>query len=207
MGPLATCAEGTPSTPLHEYLLRHAGQPRLLSVQAFAGSILTFLQERPKHPLSFAGMPATSLQCWLRAEFGDAAEVVLEELELGDGLAAGDEDIHELFTLLMQHRGGSTPRHALMASVVATACLGRNHLWQDLRLKHRSALSQLLYAFFPDLTALNTQNMRWKKFFYKRLCEREGLNLCRAPSCGVCTDFHNCFGPETVESLAWVARA
>jgi nitrogen fixation protein NifQ len=38
--------------------------------------------------------------------------------------------------------------------------------------------------------------MKWKKFFYKQLCLREGLTLCKAPSCDVCSDYALCFGAE-----------
>jgi nitrogen fixation protein NifQ len=38
--------------------------------------------------------------------------------------------------------------------------------------------------------------MKWKKFFYKQICEREGFKLCKSPSCGECVDYNKCFGPE-----------
>ncbi|MCK7499364.1 MAG: nitrogen fixation protein NifQ [Comamonadaceae bacterium] len=30
--------------------------------------------------------------------------------------------------------------------------------------------------------------MKWKKFLYKQLCEREEILVCKAPSCAVCCD-------------------
>ena len=39
-------------------------------------------------------------------------------------------------------------------------------------------------------------DMKWKKFFYKQLCQTEGIHTCRAPSCEVCADYQACFGPE-----------
>jgi len=38
--------------------------------------------------------------------------------------------------------------------------------------------------------------MRWKKFFYRTLCERDGVLLCKAPNCEVCEDYALCFVPE-----------
>jgi nitrogen fixation protein NifQ len=38
--------------------------------------------------------------------------------------------------------------------------------------------------------------MRWKKFFYLKLCERAEIRACRAPSCGVCKMQVECFGSE-----------
>jgi nitrogen fixation protein NifQ len=39
--------------------------------------------------------------------------------------------------------------------------------------------------------------MKWKKFFYRCLCEMEGFSLCAAPSCAECSDYAACFGEET----------
>lgn len=83
-----------------------------------------------------------------------------------------------------------------MASIVATACMGLDHLWQDLGLWSRNELSALLHTNFPILAARNIRDMKWKKFLYKQLCEREGIYVCRAPSCDVCADYALCFGSE-----------
>jgi nitrogen fixation protein NifQ len=54
----------------------------------------------------------------------------------------------------------------------------------------------MLQYNFPELAAKNDQDMKWKKFLYKQLCEAEGLYLCRAPSCNVCIDYPKCYGSE-----------
>ena len=33
---------------------------------------------------------------------------------------------------------------------------------------------------FPQLARRNTQDMRWKKFLYKQLCEQDGGYVCRS---------------------------
>jgi nitrogen fixation protein NifQ len=83
-----------------------------------------------------------------------------------------------------------------IAGIVVAACLGDDHLWQDLCLWSRPELSAMLRYNFPPLAAKNVHDMKWKKFLYKQLCEAEGLHLCRAPSCAVCCDYQACFGPE-----------
>lgn len=80
--------------------------------------------------------------------------------------------------------------------IVVAACLGEDHLWQDLGLWSRAELTAMLRYNFPALAAKNSHDMKWKKFLYKQLCEAEGLYVCRAPSCGECVDFEKCFGPE-----------
>lgn len=106
------------------------------------------------------------------------------------------EEREELKNLLLAHGRDDAPRTAWLATIVASASLGENHLWQDLGLWRRDDLSALLFFAFPELARQNVNDMKWKKFFYRRMCENEGLRLCRAPSCGVCTDYERCFGTE-----------
>ena len=95
---------------------------------------------------------------------------------------------------------------ALLARVIARRAMRADHLWQDLGLFDRSELNRLLARHFPTLHAGNTSNMKWKKYFYRKLCEAEGFVLCTAPSCAVCTDFAACFGAEDGESRMAQAR-
>lgn len=107
----------------------------------------------------------------------------------------GDE-VGELHQLLLTHCAGHSPSERWMADIVVAACLGNDHLWQDLGLWSRKDLSALLQRNFPALAARNDRDMKWKKFLYKQLCETEGIYTCRAPSCQECTDYAACFGPE-----------
>jgi len=102
----------------------------------------------------------------------------------------------DLLGLLMQYRAGDDSSEDWLALIVATACMGGDHLWQDLGLWSRADLTQLMRRNFPGLTALNTRDMKWKKFLYKQLCDRAGVYVCRSPSCEVCVDYAKCFGPE-----------
>jgi nitrogen fixation protein NifQ len=123
-------------------------------------------------------------QGWLNAQRG----------KVGAGGAL--DEFPDLLQLLLDHRAVGDEHHRFVAHLVATACMGGDHLWQDLGLPERRALSILLTRHFPLLAAKNSGDMKWKKFFYKQLCEREGLNACRAPSCAACCDYKKCFGPE-----------
>ncbi len=102
----------------------------------------------------------------------------------------------DLVILLEQYARPNTLEMDWMIDILVAGCLGSDHLWQDLGLWSRSQLSALLHYNFPELAAKNTQDMKWKKFLYKQLCEAEGLYLCRAPSCNVCIDYSKCYGPE-----------
>ena len=83
-----------------------------------------------------------------------------------------------------------------MIGLLVAGCLGDDHLWHDLGLWSRSQLTALLHYNFPELAQRNSHDMKWKKFFYKQLCEEEGLYVCRAPSCTVCIDYDKCYGSE-----------
>jgi len=110
-----------------------------------------------------------------------------------------DDELEDLVALLNDHadpRAGPADEASCVAHALACASLGQNHLWQDLLLPSRRELSLLIGHWFPRLAAKNTHDMKWKKFFYKQLCEREGLFICKAPSCGVCSDHALCFGAE-----------
>lgn len=112
--------------------------------------------------------------------------------EQGERCAEWDE----LRALLLQHRAAADASETWLAGIVATACMGGDHLWQDLGLDARSELSVLMSRNFPGLTALNQRDMKWKRFLYKQLCNSAGVYVCRSPSCEVCADYAQCFGHE-----------
>ena len=102
----------------------------------------------------------------------------------------------DVLALLLDHCAGNDKSESWMAEIVTCACMASDHLWQDLGLWSRVHLGTLMTQNFPVLAAKNIHDMKWKKFIYKQLCEREGINACRAPSCEYCTDYLKCFGPE-----------
>jgi len=102
----------------------------------------------------------------------------------------------DVLALLLEHRAGKDISEQWMAQIVTAACMSSDHLWQDLGLWSRKYLGQLMTQNFPALAAKNIKDMKWKKFLYKQLCEKEGINACRAPSCEYCADYQKCFGPE-----------
>lgn len=109
---------------------------------------------------------------------------------------ARDEEEEQLHQLLTRFRADPSPLCAWMTAIVARRAMSPRHLWQDLGLLERSELTRLMNEWFPTLAAANTDNMKWKKFFYRKLCELEGFSLCAAPTCSECGDFDNCFGEE-----------
>lgn len=142
--------------------------------------------------LGEAEYQALRRRCGLEAE-APAAEVVERQGLLGELLALRREEQESLTRCLQAHE---LPEAAPMATIVAGASLGFNHLWQDLGLDSRLELRALMRSCFPELVVLNHSNMRWKKFFYRQLCEQEGHYLCRSPSCDDCHERASCFEPS-----------
>lgn len=105
-------------------------------------------------------------------------------------------ELIELVKLMSMHRAGNDISEVWMTQIVAAGCMGGNHLWQDLGLWSRKDLSELMQSNFPALANKNDRDMKWKKFLYKQLCVQEGIYVCRSPSCEVCPDYADCFGPE-----------
>lgn len=113
--------------------------------------------------------------------------------------SASDEEIM-LRDLLLGQRSAKGEISRWLAAMVARRAMEPNHLWEDLGLRERAELTRLLMRHFAPLASQNTKNMRWKRFFYRRLCENEGLVMCTTPVCTQCRDFNHCFGEESGES-------
>jgi nitrogen fixation protein NifQ len=106
------------------------------------------------------------------------------------------EEMADLRKLLLRNRSGDAADETWLTEIVIAGCMGSDHLWQDLGLWNRADLSRLMHENFGPLASHNVKDMKWKKFLYKQLCAAEGIYTCRAPSCEVCADYQNCFGPE-----------
>ncbi|MBL3962697.1 MULTISPECIES: nitrogen fixation protein NifQ [Burkholderia] len=83
-----------------------------------------------------------------------------------------------------------------LAAIIAHACLRPDHLWRDLGLDGRDAVSAMLARFFPALAARNIAHLRWKKFLAQEVAVSLGVPPGPAPGCPGCEDFGFCF-PRT----------
>lgn len=133
-------------------------------------------------------------ESWLDREFEPSHLMVQRSNMRVELKALRADESEDLVGLLSDYCVGEAPTE--LPEIVATACLGSDHLWQDLGFTGRDMLSELMSLAFPELKALNDRDMKWKRFFYKQLCERGGGYVCRAPSCDQCAGYAECFGPE-----------
>ncbi|KRP93795.1 molybdenum processing protein [Bradyrhizobium yuanmingense] len=110
------------------------------------------------------------------------------------------EEIAMLRDLLLKQRSTEGDVGRWLAAMIARRAIEPDHLWEALGLRNRAELSLLLSRHFAPLAARNVDNMRWKRFFYRMLCENEGLVMCTTPVCNQCNEFDICFGEESGES-------
>ena len=111
-----------------------------------------------------------------------------------------DDEEDQVRQLLERFRVDSSEETSWIAAILTRRSMSPRHLWQDLGLATRDELGRLMAERFPALAERNSQHMKWKKFFYRSLCELEGFVLCSSPTCRECSDFHDCFGDESGES-------
>ncbi len=174
----------TPAAPIA--LAHRAAEPATL---ALAGVIAAALG-RGRRPL-IRGLSEDRFRALLDAHFAGLTLVNGSEAP-----APGGDEFADLLELLLEFRACPDEPGAWLAHAVATAAMGENHLWQDMGLPNRKVLSQLMKENFPALAAKNVGDMKWKKFFYRQLCERAEVPICKSPHCAECCDYGVCFGGE-----------
>lgn len=172
-----------------EDLLTHARHPDDLDTLVIAG-VIGIAVEGKRSPL-IRGLSDSRFQKLVNEFFTDIALS-----NGGSGEPGNDDEFQELLDLLIDSRTEPTEKSAWLAHAVATAAMGENHLWQDMGLPSRRHLSDFLRLRFAPLAALNTGDMKWKKFFYRQLCQRAGVPICKSPHCADCVDHPICFGAE-----------
>jgi len=188
-----------------DQLMAFARRPDDLFTQAFAATVKNVFSQGQPPALHF-GLSETQFSCLVERYFPGAGRELFVLAEICDENtpcpAFREDETQDLAALLLEHRANDRDETHWLAYAIAMGCMGGNHLWQDMGLSGRQALSDLLKQNFTALHDQNTGNMKWKKFFYKQLCNRAEVNMCKAPSCQVCNDYKSCFGPEDASGLA-----
>lgn len=196
--PLKNCAVSATrpgAVSFRSLLMRLARDPESTLTHALAGVIGRRWRQHGLHRLPLHGLDTATTRRLLARHFPGAEWLPDLWLDTPEDFVEAIE-IDDVVTLLADHRAQADEDNLWLAHAVATACVGADHLWQDMDLPDRRMLSALLHDHFTTLAVRNTQDMKWKKFLYLQLCERADIRVCKSPSCGACTDYVACFGPE-----------
>jgi nitrogen fixation protein NifQ len=171
-----------------------------------ASILAVALAQAAEEGLSLAatsGLDASTIGA-LAAECFPAAAAALVEMAGAAAPAPGPEE-QSVVDILLMYASGRLEFVRPLALMIARRCQEPRHLWQDLGLRERAELSQLMQRHFPRLKTRNSGDMKWKKFLYRLVCGSEGFVLCPAPICSDCDDFASCFGSE--EGVAQLSHA
>lgn len=152
------------------------------------------------------GLSADDVAALVRRHVPQAAALLADPVKLGSGAGSGEIEEADLRAFILEHRARQEAEAEWLAAIIARRAMGPNHLWQDMGFADRGELNAMFLRHFPALKARNAQDMKWKKFFYRSLCEREGLLLCKSPHCEICDDFVDCFGAEPGDPLSTLAH-
>jgi nitrogen fixation protein NifQ len=160
----------------------------------FACVLAAGLEQNEQTLWDFLGVSPAILRLLLASYFPDSGISVPANARVSGEEVIEEEDFR---LLLLSYRVRNVPEEEWLAAILARRAQAANHLWEDLGLASRDDLNKLIRRHFPALFALNDKNMRWKKFFYRMMCEAEGLRLCKSPNCQQCSDVVACFEVES----------
>jgi nitrogen fixation protein NifQ len=161
--------------------------------------LLNIAAREPYDPAEALGLTTAELSALMKAYF----PVVDPSMLTGPRVApaAPPERNNDVLEILLSHVPDSLDEQKKqtglwLARILAARAAHPGHLWTAMGLFRRPELTAAIQRHLPSLIAANSQNMRWKRFLFRQVCELHGAVLCKAPDCGVCSDYALCFGTE-----------
>jgi nitrogen fixation protein NifQ len=111
------------------------------------------------------------------------------------------EHSEDILSILLSHVPIEPCTHDLLTSgwlcyIIAARAARPGHLWVAMGLFERPQLTAAIRRHLPSLAEANNQKMRWKRYLFKQVCDLNGGMMCKAPNCGVCSDYALCFAEE-----------
>ena len=162
--------------------------------------LLTAAAREPAPTAAALGLPETDLQAILQTFFPDCERGTVEKFESVETSASpepNDEVTGILFSYLPERCESRARQMATWFVYIISARVAHTgHLWVAMGLHERPQLSAAIRRHLPAMADANHMNMRWKKFLYKQVCDRNGGTMCKAPNCGVCSDYAICFADD-----------
>lgn len=131
--------------------------------------------------LFFPGQSFDLLECYSSSAYHQPVECNPDVLSILLSHVPADSGFHQVFVSLW------------LARILATRAALPGHLWVAMGLTERPQLTAAIRRHLPSLADANHQNMRWKRYLYKQVCDLNGGVMCKAPNCGICSDYGLCF--------------
>jgi len=183
-----------PDDPLYRTLLATAlpNGVEQSDRQLFAG-LLAIACRDSRDPAAALGLTAEEFDQLLEIVFPTIAPAAISGRGAKQPEAAGG-DLRALLCSYLPNQATLLGSFLALALAARACCPG--HLWVAMGLQERPQLTAAIGRHLPALRAANNKNMRWKRFFFKQLCNQNGGNMCKTPDCGVCSDYALCFAPE-----------
>ena len=183
------------ASDIYQRLMAGGGAAEAFDRHLLASAIAAAMADADRPLTEALGLARQTLGRLLDSIFPET--LTMDGLVSGDATAGGDAvEEPDFRALLLDGRRHGSEIEDWLARIVVRRSLRPGHLWRSLGLRNRKELSDLLHRHFPTLAERNTRGMRWKKFFYRELCQAEGVYICKSPVCDVCADFNECFKIE-----------
>lgn len=148
----------------------------------------------PEKGLGLGSIELTSL---LKHYFPDIDRSILNQksfLEAEQTAERNDDVLSVLLSHLPEDADHVQLRTSIwLAHILAARAALPGHLWVAMGLTERPQLTAAIRRHLPSLADANNQNMRWKRYLYKQVCDLNGGIMCKSPNCGVCSDYSLCF--------------
>ena len=161
--------------------------------------LLTVAADEPYDTAAALGLGAGDLLDVLKTWFPACSPELLQQLG-NTSRETPPEFNEEVLQILLSHvpkntDGTSCESSLHLARMIAARTARPGHLWVAMGLFERPQLSASIRRLLPSLAAANSQNMRWKRYLFKQVCDLNGGTMCKSPNCGECSDYAICF-PE-----------
>lgn len=186
------------SDPVYALLLETQKPPDVSSEDRHLfACLLNVACQEASSPSSALGLAEGDLDSLLKKFFPGICRRDLSKRK-NHGKTPPAEINEDVLDILLNHvPAGAHPNERMtsvwLCHILATRSSQPGHLWAAMGLFERPELTASIRRHLPSLAEANDQNMRWKRYLYKQVCNDHGGFMCKAPNCGVCSDYALCF--------------
>jgi len=160
--------------------------------------LLAVASEESGAPAAALGLHDSDLDAILGSYFPGISRCVLGQISAqstGQPAALNEEVLAILLSHVPNNPGhGKWHASVWLAHTLAARSAHPGHLWVAMGLTERPQLTAAIRRHLPSLAEANSQNMRWKRYLFKQVCDQNGGRLCKSPNCVACSDYQLCFG-------------